>query len=395
MKTQIRILDKPEEFVESGILGARAFNFTFDPESEDGKKPTPFADTWGAFEDGKLISQIIAFRYQMNVHGKYVPMCGIGSVCSLIEGRNKGNIRKLFAAIFDKEREAGCMYSYLYPFSFRYYDKFGYGHGFRRVAATIPIERLKGYECTYDVTMYKPGDPFGPYEAVFEKFSSGYTGMVKQNDWKKLDDYIPEKNNRSMFLLSENGIPKAFIGYKNDGDLKTQATPWSTQYAAWADADAFKNMLGFLYRLRMHNKNLVMLLPESLPIEAMLLEQRDVKLERYMSGQARVIDVKGALTNFPWPRESGELYIGVRDDYFADQCAVYQIHYGGGEACVVKSDKPADIELDIRALAPLLLGVYGYDDLAYQLKGLVAVNKNEGLLEKIFIRRPAFFTEQF
>ena len=301
----------------------------------------------------------------------------------------------LFESIFNTERKNGCVYSYLYPFSFHYYNQFGYGPGGCRVTVTIPIERLKGYECSYDVTLYKPGDPIEPYQAISEQFNSNYTGTVKLKDWSKLDDYTPEKNRKSLFLFSDKGTPKAFFGFKNEGNLIAHDILHKPPYYAWTDIDAFKNILGFIYKLRMHNKNLVITLPESFPIEAMLSEQGGVKMERYVSGQVRIINVKEALSVYPWPERDGELHIGVHDDFFADNCGVYKVSFGNGSVSVSKSSGLPDIELDIKALSPLLFGVYGYGDLGYLPADWITFHKNGDLLHQAFIRRPVFINDQF
>ena len=391
MDTEVRILEKPEEFAQANINGCIAFNGRLDP-SEDINTPMPYSDTYGVFEDGRLVSHLIAFHYQMTCHGKYVPMCGVGGVCSLIESRNKGYIRRLFHALFNDLRAKGCMYSYLYPFSGRYYNQFGYGPGVSRVKAIIPIERLEGHTCGYDIKMYRPGDSFEPYQAVFEKFAARYSGMTARNDWKRLEDYTPEKNGKSMFLFTENGEPKAYLGYKHkkDGNSLT-----AHQDVAWADTDAFRNILGFVYKLKMHYEKFIITLPQSFPIESMLTEQWGLTLERYMAGQLRIIDAAGAMKIYPWPNEKGEIVIGVEDGYFSDQCGSFRVSFGAGEAAVEKCNTAPDITLDIKALSPLLMGVYGYDDLAYLPPDWVTVNKNRALLEKAFARRPVFLTEQF
>jgi len=395
MNVEIRKLDKPEEYAQAKINSSIAFNFKIDTDSDEIRKPLPNADIYGAFEDDRMVSHIIAYHYQMMCHGKYVPLCGIGDVCTLVEFRNKGYVRKLFHTIFDAEREAGCIYSYLYPFSYQYYNKFGYGFGSSNVRAEIPVNKLGGYECNYDVTMYQSGDPYQPYQEVFEKFAKQYTGTIARNDRKWLDEYIPTKTHKSMFLFTENGVPKAFLGYRNfynqGGDLHVERD------IAWDSPEAFRNILGFLYKLRMHNDNLTILLPRSFPIETMLKEQRGSKFESYVTGQVRVIDVVSALKSYPWPEEKGILTIGVKDDYFADNNGSFCVRFGGGGvgSGVEKSDDVPDIELDIKALSPLLFGSYGFDDLLYFSPETVSINKNIPVLKKAFTRRPIFFTEPF
>ena len=390
---EVRLLSKPEEFEQAKINSAVAFNYTVDLDSIKDIKPDSDADSYGVFVQGQLVSHLTANNYQMMCHGGYVPMCGVGDVCSFPEHRNKGYVRHLFYALFDNLYKAGCVYSFLYPFSNRYYGKFGYGHGGCHIKAEIPLDRLKDYKCEYDVRQYRSGDSHEPYKEVFEKFASNYTGIVARNDWDSLSDYTPGKSNNILFLFTENDKPRAFLGLRNFQDQGGYLL--AHRDAAWDSVDAFRNILGFLSRYRMHNNNINISLPQSFPVEVMLPEVWGVKLQRTETGQVRIIDTLRAMAAYPWADEKGELSIGVRDDYFTGQSGVYHICFGGGKTLVEKNGGAPDAEFDIRVLSPLLLGVYGFNDLEYFPPDFVNIVKNIPLLEKAFIRRPTFITEKF
>ena len=403
MDVEVRKIRTPEEYAQTRINSAIVFNYEIDIKSDSIKDPVKDGDKYGIFEDGKLVSQIYSYHFQMLYHGKYVPMFGIGDVCTLVEARNKGYVRRLFHNVFDIEREAGYVFSYLYPFSNEYYGKFGYGYGNNVLNVEIPLDRLEGHKCEYDVRMYQSGDPYEPYTEVFEKYAEQYTGAILRPDRGWLDDHVPAKNRKSMFLFTENGVPKAFVGFKTDhgqgGSLHIEGN------IAWDSPEAFSNILGFLYAYRMHNDKVYIRLPDSFPIEFMLKEQWGVKYERFITGQVRVIDVKKALEFYPWSEDAGEVLIGVNDDYFTDQSGVYRVIFGGElgfdsskatvEKCAGDVGVKADIYLNIKALSPLMLGVYGYDDLMHLCNDSVTVNRNEALLRKVFIRRPVYITERF
>jgi len=394
MKVEIKKITKGEDFLQARINNATAFNFRVDANCESNKEAVPFTDVYGAFVDGKLVSNIYAHKFQMMCHGEYLPMCGIGAVNSLIEYRNNGFIRKLMHTILDDFYSAGYVYSYLYPFSKRYYSKFGYGPGGCHVNAEIPTERLDNYKCDYDVSLYKPGDSYQPYEEVYEKFAKQYTGLVAKNDREWLCEYEPARTGKSMFLFSEKGNPKAYLGFENfyekGGHLLTHGD------IAWESPEAFRNILGFLYKLRMHNDVFKVTLPEAFPIDAVLEEVWELKQEKSTTGQVRILNIQKALENYPCHDEKGCITINVIDDYFTSQSGVYRITFGGGNKPDVRvCDDNPDIEFDISALSPLLLGSYGFDDLLYFPKGLVKVNNNIPLLKKVFTRKPVFFTERF
>jgi predicted acetyltransferase len=356
-------------------------------------KVEPGYDTWGAVENGRLLSQIRAYDFAMNYHGTYQKMVGIGDVSSLVEARNRGNIRKLFAAIFEESRARGYVLSYLFPFSFAYYGKFGYSQGITRMQTQIPPALLAAYRCEYDVAMFRPGDDVAPYNAVFERFAAGYTGMVRRSNWKRLEDYIPHKNKRHMYLFTKNGEPQAYLGYIPERESEKDIL--RVQDFAWVDVAAMKQVLGFIGALRSHFEICEMKLPLDFPIEWLVDDPYSVERKSNQAGQVRILDVQAALAGYPWPEGEGSLVLGVRDDFFADNSGAYRVSYGHGGVEVTKTDTSPDLELDIRALNPLLFGVIGYPDLAFLPAGQAIIHGNREELARVFRRRPCYISEYF
>lgn len=77
-------------------------------------------------EDGKPISTLDSIPMTQNVRGKIYPMQGIAGVATYPEGRRKGYVKKLIQKSFLDEKEAGNVFSTLYPFKQSFYGKFGY-----------------------------------------------------------------------------------------------------------------------------------------------------------------------------------------------------------------------------------------------------------------------------
>jgi GNAT superfamily N-acetyltransferase len=91
--------------------------------------PLSFGDrAWGSFSGNVLESGLIARAFESMVFGTWQKMSGIACVESLPEHRNKSNITALMNRALAEEKERGAVFSALYPFKFRFYEKFGYGY---------------------------------------------------------------------------------------------------------------------------------------------------------------------------------------------------------------------------------------------------------------------------
>jgi len=388
---EIRKLSTSEEYRQ--IQEINAMSFFYNMDEKDTYKPEKNCSVWGAVEKGKVQSIIHVPEYEMMVNGRYVSMFGIGGVSTRAECRNKGYIRRLFSAIFEEMVKRDVLYSYLYPFSFAYYEKFGYTLGISKVRYRLQTQQLKAFTCNCDVALYQKGDPSEPYDKVFHQFARQYNGMVKRTDWKRLEDYKAFANQKYMYIFCRNGEPVAYMGF-----AKTeygQENALSVMDMAWADIGAFQDILGFIGSLRAHLPKCEFFLPDTLPLDRMLVDTYSMERQLEPAGQIRVIDAERALELYPWPQEAGSVTIKVQDGMIGRNSGTYRVSFGGGPVAVERTGTQPDLELDIRTLGPLTLGAIGYGDLLYMEKDRAWIHSNHIALEQIFQPRPAYITESF
>ena len=149
-----RILRKEEQW-KSDLIQAVCFEFPFDPEKakqqalETAEKEKESSDSdpaecWGCFaDDGKdLLGSIIVNHFTVGFDGHDVRMGGIGGVSTLPQWRRRGVIRRCFGAALNDMYEKGFVLSALYPFSTKYYRKFGYENNACVWEWTVPFDAL-------------------------------------------------------------------------------------------------------------------------------------------------------------------------------------------------------------------------------------------------------------
>lgn len=103
----------------------------FDVPSEEWSSPETIRDAeleWIRLVsvEGRVVSCLTILPMQVYIGAARVPMGGIGQVATLAEERNKGYASALMRDTLRLLPQRGLCTSALFPFSFRYYRKFGY-----------------------------------------------------------------------------------------------------------------------------------------------------------------------------------------------------------------------------------------------------------------------------
>jgi predicted acetyltransferase len=130
---------------------------------------------------------VTGIKYNIAFEGQAVPMCGIGGVATLPEYRRQGAIRAIMDRLLHQEREEGTVFSYLYPFSFQFYAKFGYGPGCRRFRVELPAGDLCTLPGRGQIRHYRPEDR-PVVESIYARFTAGTNGPVRRTKglWDRL-----------------------------------------------------------------------------------------------------------------------------------------------------------------------------------------------------------------
>ena len=84
------------------------------------------SEKYGIKYDGRLGSGMLSIPFQVNFHGVKYKMNGIGDVMSYPEYGGHGAITKLMRQAFQDMLANKVALSYLAPFSYKFYRRFGY-----------------------------------------------------------------------------------------------------------------------------------------------------------------------------------------------------------------------------------------------------------------------------
>lgn len=342
---------RPEEYKRTEELFSIAFCFPYDCDKEpmevyrerfenpEAGKDEKHVDKYAAFEDDDktMMSCLSAIHYPMNFNGRKVTMAGIGGVSSLPTYRRHGGIRGCFTKMLPDLYEAGVAFSYLYPFSTCFYNKFGYGLGIRGKVYELDLSRIPKYNTTGKSTLVEQGNAremLADVEAVYKVWQQKYNGMIVNGEpeYQFITKANPCKSQEFVYVYrSAEGMPKGYISFhKEDGN---GGRILACTKILFVDAEGLRGLLELAASYAADYRSLRFTVPEDIEIEAVLKEFSfgACKLNRSYMGMVRVINVEEALRLSSYRRE-GSITFRITDPYIVANSGSFEVIYRDGKA---------------------------------------------------------------
>ncbi|WP_152657657.1 enhanced intracellular survival protein Eis [Oceanobacillus sp. CFH 90083] len=338
-------------------LSAFAFQVKLTPEQVEKKKKEKQNETvWGWLEGENLAAKVHLIPLETRIHGQVMKMGGIASVATWPEYRRNGAVRQLLTHAIGEMKKAGCLISYLAPFSVPFYRKFGWEMTINEMQFTIPMEHIPKFK---DVTGYvrrMKKDEEAILKEVYQAYTEQYTGMLVRDDhWWKYKVFSKEEL-ITVISYDDGGNADGYLRYKVKGG-KVDIDEWAA-----VTPDSKKRLLQFIANHDSMAKEVHMTLPDD-DLLPLFLEEPSVKQEQKPYFMTRIVDAEAFLKVYPFQilSEKEETYIiKVEDAVFGENSGVYHIHFQNGSHHVEKTADMAGqnvtASLTIQQLAMILLG---------------------------------------
>ncbi|MDH6364467.1 putative acetyltransferase [Enterococcus sp. PF1-24] len=292
---------------------------------------------YGCFEDDQLTAQIIATPFTIDFHGTTYKMSGIGSVSSYPEYRGQGNISALMKQIlFDLKTEKTAL-SYLAPFSYPFYRRYGYEQLFEQIEYKIssrdwpqtPLTDRHIYRCNWEEA--KPA-----ITSIYEQWLAENPGGVVREDWWL--DYKFSLGKDYRFAIVENPLGKV------EGYLVYEVTVEQFVIHEWLalNQKSYTALAGFIgshsgathqfyYKKGFSGEQLSYLMPSPL---------LEIQIQPYMMG--RIVDFESFIEAYPFIPESTEatFYLELQDDYGPWNNGIWQLIIKDGKTTIKKDITP-------------------------------------------------------
>lgn len=182
------------------------------------------------FEDGNAVASAACTAMTQNVRGELFPASGVWGVATLPSARRKGHSRQVVASLLSVGKEAGKVFSNLYPFRESFYERLGY------VTFPIPlIARLSPSSLAPllkkdfggDVELKLIGDAFDEYRDYLAGMRLHTHGMA----FFDIGDRMVAQQNRAWAVLAkfEGGI-EGLMFYNLQGEEVTKFNLRATRF---------------------------------------------------------------------------------------------------------------------------------------------------------------------
>jgi predicted acetyltransferase len=310
---------------------------------------------YGLHANQQLVSGLYSLPFQVNFHGVTYPMNGIGDVMSAPEYSGRGGAGKLLTAALQEMAAKQIPLSYLAPFSYAYYRKFGYEQVFNHTQHTM---------AAHDLPVIKPHDLSGTITRY------GNEGLVLINDFYAAQP-INQRGGmiRSDWWLHYLTLKHAWSVaiYRNadqqiEGYLiyDRQATTFAIQEWAASTPTAQQRLANFVTKHGTTFQTFSYEAPSEAPLADLLKNPYAVHVTTTPYMMARIVLLHDFLKRYPFTGDIAPIRLAVTDTTLPANQGIWQLQVTHGQATLnrVTADLTgtSDLQLSIQQLTKALFG---------------------------------------
>ncbi len=354
---------------------------------------------WAAIDDDgttimgflKAIPAPIYFDHQV------VTTSCIGDVCSLPQFRKRGVIRACFKKSFQDTYDEGYLFSYLYPFSTKFYRQFGYERCCESTVWTLDIRNLPYFD-TAQGTVYlnENGSCLNDIKKIYNVFAQDYNLMFQREDcdWLAVKKNNPVKDKEYIYVYHDiHGTPISTLSFtKNKVHDKTIMDVHALYFTC---LEGLKGLINHMRSYASHYDTVRLTLPKDLCFEALLPETSLYSVQRTcdFNGMVRVLNVLEVLKCAKYIG-SGEITLTIHDNDLDANNRTFHLSFTEGKATRVDVvDTKSDIELNIGDFSKLICGAFHPDHLPYM--DTVIIHNETPTLHQVFYPKKNFIRDYF
>ncbi|OTN76991.1 hypothetical protein A5886_002071 [Enterococcus sp. 8G7_MSG3316] len=324
------------------------------------------ANSWnyGSYDDdGKLASQVMATMFNVNVHGVAYPMAGIGFVASYPEYRGQGRIDRIMQQVIKECYDQKIVLSYLAPFSFPFYRRYGYEYTFERSVYDIKssdwpdspktsgsIKRLS-WEQAKDII-----------HAIYHQQAKNHRGALIRDSWWEEIKFTLRKTLTFAIYYNAAGDPEGYLIYSIDNGT-FMIDEWG-----YISGEAFHGLNRLIVSHRDSVAKIHYQVGEACgPLQAFALKPMPA-IQSRPDMMTRIIDLEQFLQSYPFTNKEGTIAIHIEHDVYAPwNNGYYELSFAHQKPIVkrVESTDLPCLTTSIQRIGQLLFGVQAIDTLLF------------------------------
>lgn len=340
------------------------------------------SDSFGSFEDDVLASQIISTPYTIDFYGTKDPMAGIGFVATSHNYQHQHRIDDLMSYIFEKLHKDGTILSYLAPFSYRFYRRFGYETIFDMLDFAILRTDLPADRSTFSFERMDWDAAKDIVHKIYEKTKNLDHGMMIREPWWEEYKFHLRKPYEFM-ICYDRDTPIGYMAFlRNEKELAL--------FEIEGSEDALKAMIGRLREEDIDRMTYTCTPQQNRLYELLEDRSKDSFVMIRQGMMARIMDVAAFLEQYPFAKKA-EFALEILEDQYAPwNAGIYEVRHTK-EMTKVKKVFATSLpcaKMDVQALVRLFFG-------NMDPKGIVADEKVWKILRKCLRQDVVNFSDYF
>ncbi|SDJ99974.1 GNAT family N-acetyltransferase [Sediminibacillus albus] len=381
---EIKIL-KEEDFEEVFALSQFAFQVEMGADELAARtEETKRHKIFGWMEGEQLAAKLHIHPLACYIGGKPFEMGGIGAVATWPEYRRQGLVKKLLSQALSDMKQHGQTLSFLHPFSFPFYRKYGWELCFANRHYSIPIEKLsidwggQGYvkRVQNDVQLL---------HSIYSRFAKQYNGMLVRDE-KWWQQRVLTGKVQTAIAYDHLQQADGYVIYHVKNNIFT------VEELAYNSLNGWKVLMQFIANHDSMAEKVEMAVPEDDQLPLFIEEPRFLQeIKPYF--MARIVDLPRFLNEYPFMETENKLLLQVEDAFLPENSGVFQLTDNGFVRKPLNPEQPG-VFCSIQQLTSMLLGYKR--PLALHNAGLITGERREvELLEAVIPDRQPFLSDFF
>jgi len=368
-------------------------------KKQDDKKYPYKRRTFLVEENNDIIAVLSVIEFSQNIRGTFIKSAGVADVACRPEYRRRGYITKLFGHTFKKMLEEGLLVSILYPFSYSFYEKLGYGQ-----ADSIRLLTIKNKDIirrpTPNRIIQEDYDPdFRRCQPLYDRLTTQITGLVKRPSevWRNL--YRWNWNQRGFqFICQDNeGTDLGYLILRFEKkSVENPKSHISVCEVVFFDPQTKQAFLNFLAN-HDNQRSIIKIAPFDQNYLPFLISPRMESNQELANSMFRIVDIENLLPKLSYPLQvQGQIRIRILDTpalcHWNNQ--TYNLEVKNGKGLVTITTDEPDLTMGIKELSQIVIGFHSPQELAEAGK-IIGKTTALNTLAKIFPKQLTALRDYF
>ncbi|PYY30610.1 GNAT family N-acetyltransferase [Paenibacillus illinoisensis] len=203
-----------DDFEACMTLSEYAFQFVLNEEQLE-KRREEFAshNVLGVYENGQVGAKLQIIPFQTYIQGRSFAMGGIAGVATWPEYRRKGWVAGLLKFALEEMNRNKQSISFLHPFSFAFYRKYGWETYVEFKNYKLSTDQLPAKKATPG-TLRRSNPELSVLKEIYDTYAERYNGTLSRNDsWWENSVYAKKGSQRAVYY-DEAGLPQGYVLYE-------------------------------------------------------------------------------------------------------------------------------------------------------------------------------------